>query len=154
VTAYLPRKGNVWVWYLAAMAVLTGLYLFVAPFKGYAALINLIGVCAVLAIAVGVWVHRPRASAAWLLIFAGQALYFAGDFYTYSYPELLGGNVGFPSAGDAMYLLVYPFLVVGLLLLVRRRQPNGDKAAGIDALILTIGFAALSWVFLIARTFT
>ena len=150
MTEYLPRKGNIWAWYLAAMAALTGLYLFVVPFKGYAALINLIGLCAVLAIAVGVWLHRPGASAAWVLIFAGQALYFAGDFYTYSYPELLGGNVGFPSAGDAMYLLVYPFLVVGLLLLVRRRQPNGDKNAWIDALILTIGFAALSWVFLIA----
>jgi diguanylate cyclase (GGDEF)-like protein/PAS domain S-box-containing protein len=150
VTAYLPRKDNVWAWYLAAMVVLTGLYLFVAPFKGYAALINLIGLCAVLAIALGILLHRPRASAAWLLILAGQALYFAGDFYTYSYPELLGGKVGFPSAGDAMYLLVYPFLVVGLLLLVRRRQPNGDKAAGIDALILTVGFGALSWVFLIA----
>ena len=144
------RKGNLWAWFLAAMAVLTGLYLFVLPFKGYAALINVIGLCAVLAIAAGIWMHRPRATTAWLLILAGQSLYFAGDFYTYSYPELLGGKVGFPSAGDAMYLLVYPFLVVGLLLLVRRRQPKGDKAAGIDALILTIGFAALSWVFLIA----
>jgi diguanylate cyclase (GGDEF)-like protein/PAS domain S-box-containing protein len=132
------------------MALLTGLYLFVQPFKGYAGLINLIGLCAVLAIAVGVWIHRPRASGAWLLILAGQSLYFSGDFYTYSYPELLGGHVGFPSAGDAMYLLVYPFLVAGLLLLVRRRNPRGDKAAGIDTLILTFGFAALSWVFLIA----
>ena len=99
MTAYLPSKGNLWVWYLAAMAILTGLYLFVVPFKGYAALINLIGLCAVLAIAVGMWVHRPRASMAWLLILAGQSLYFAGDFYTYSYPELLGGTVGFPLPG-------------------------------------------------------
>jgi diguanylate cyclase (GGDEF)-like protein/PAS domain S-box-containing protein len=97
-----------------------------------------------------VWMNRPRASAAWLLILVGQSLYFAGDFYTYSYPELLGGHVGFPSAGDAMYLLVYPFLVAGLLLLVRRRNPRGDRAAVIDSLILSVGFAALFWVFLIA----
>jgi diguanylate cyclase (GGDEF)-like protein/PAS domain S-box-containing protein len=146
----LLSRDGLWVWYLAAMATLTVLYVFVPPFKGYAALINLIGVCSPFAIAAGIWIHRPRATAAWLLILAGQSLYFAGDFYTYSYPDLLGGHVGFPSAGDAMYLLVYPFLVGGLLLLVRRRNPRGDKAAAIDSLILTVGFAALSWVFLIA----
>ena len=146
----LLRRSSLWAWYLAAMAGLTGLYLFVPPFKGYAAVINFIGLCAVVAIAVGMWIHRPRASAAWLLILVGQSLYFAGDFYTYSYPELLGGHVGFPSAGDAMYLLVYPFLVAGLLLLVRRRNPKGDRAAVIDSLILSVGFAALSWVLLIA----
>jgi diguanylate cyclase (GGDEF)-like protein/PAS domain S-box-containing protein len=146
----LLGRRTIWAWYLGAMAVLTVLYVFVPPFKGYAALINFIGLCSPLAIAAGMWIFRPRASAAWLLILIGQSLYFAGDFYTYSYPNLLGGTVGFPSAGDAMYLLVYPFLVAGLLLLVRRRNPKGDKAAVIDSLILTVGFALLSWVFLIA----
>jgi diguanylate cyclase (GGDEF)-like protein/PAS domain S-box-containing protein len=132
------------------MAGLTALYVLVPPLKGNAALINFIGLTSPLAIAAGIWLQRPRASAAWLLILVGQSLYFAGDFYTYSYPQLLGGHVGFPSAGDAMYLLVYPFLVAGLLLLVRRRAPKGDKVAVIDSLILTIGFAVLFWVFLIA----
>ena len=150
MNGFVPGRGRIWVWYLAAMVALTVLYVFVSPFKGYAALINLIGICSPLAIAAGIWINRPRATAAWLLILVGQSLYFAGDFYTYSYPDLLGGNVGFPSAGDAMYLLVYPFLVAGLLLLVRRRNPRGDKAAVIDSLILTVGFAALFWVFLIA----
>ena len=36
----------------------------------------------------------------WLLILVGQALYVAGDFYTYTYPALLGGTVGFPKAND------------------------------------------------------
>ena len=145
----LGRQG-VWFWYLVAMAVLTGLYVLVPPFKGYAGLINLIGLSSPIAIAVGIRMHRPKATAAWLLLLIGQSLYVAGDFYTYSYPELLGGKVGFPSAGDAMYLCVYPMLVAGLLLLVRRRNPRGDRAAVIDSLILTVGFALLSWVFLVA----
>ena len=37
-----------------------------------------------------------------------------------------------------------------MLLLVRRRNPDGDRAAGIDALILTVGFALLSWVILVS----
>ena len=37
------------------------------------------------------------------------------------------------------------------MLLVRRRDPHGrDRAAVVDSLILTVGFALLSWVFLVA----
>ena len=55
--------------------------------------------------------HRPKARLAWRLLLFGQLLYVAGDIYTYTYPDLLGGTVGFPSAGDAIYLTVYPVLV-------------------------------------------
>jgi diguanylate cyclase (GGDEF)-like protein/PAS domain S-box-containing protein len=144
------RRETVWLWYLAAASVMTAAYLFVPPFKGYAGLINLIGLMSPLAIAVGIRMHRPKATLAWSLLFLGQLLYVAGDVYTYSYPALLGGSVGFPSPGDAIYLLVYPALFTGLLLLVRRRNPRGDRAAVIDSLILTVGFALLSWVFLVA----
>src|SRR5262249_61564429 len=81
----------------------------------------------------------------------GQTLYVFADFYPYTYPDLLGGPVGFPSAGDAIYLSVYPALVCGLMLLVRRRDPHGrDRAAVLDSLVLTVGFALLFFVFLIA----
>ena len=94
--------------------------------------------------------HRPKARLAWGLLLAGQLLYVAGDTYTYTYPELLGGTVGFPSAGDAIYLTLYPVLFCGLFLLVKRRSPKRDRAVLIDSLILTVGFALLSWIFLVA----
>ena len=146
-----PGRRTVWAWYLAAMTVLTVAYVFVPPFKGNALVINAIGLSSPLAIAVGVRLHRPQARLAWTLLLAGQLLYVAGDFYTYTYPDLLGGTVGFPSAGDAIYLAVYPLLFTGLMLLVRRRDPHRrDRAAIVDSLILTVGFALLSWVFLVA----
>ena len=40
--------------------------------------------------------------------------------------------------------------MAGLLLLVRRRNPQGDRAGVIDSLIITVGIALLSWVFLVA----
>jgi len=40
--------------------------------------------------------------------------------------------------------------VAGLLVLVRRRNPRGDRAGVIDSLILTVGIGLLSWVFLVA----
>ncbi len=118
--------------------------------KGSGPLINILGLSSPVAIAVGMRLHRPEARSAWRLFIIGQSLFFLGDLYTYSYPKLLGVDVGFPSPGDAIYLTVYPALVGGLLLLVRRRNPDGDRAAGIDALILTVGFALLSWVILVS----
>ena len=85
-----------------------------------------------------------------MLFIIGLFLFFAGDLYTYSYPKLTGAEVEFPSIGDAIYLAVYPPLVAGLLVLVRRRNPQGDRAGVIDSLIISVGIALLSWVFLVA----
>ena len=139
-----------WVGYLGVSAVLAALYLFTSQFKGNGPLINLLGLSSPIAIVIGIRLHRPKAVAAWLLFAVGQFLFFAGDLYTYSYPKLLGADVPFPSPGDAIYLLVYPALMGGLLLLVRRRNPRRDWAGLIDSLILTIGVGLFSWVFLIA----
>jgi len=147
----LPGKQTLWAWYIVVLGGLLAAYLFVPPFEGYAIVVNVIGVSSLLAIAAGIAMHRPKAWLAWSLLLLGQALYVAGDFYTYTYPDLLGGTVGFPSAGDAIYLSVYPALFAGLMLLVRRRDPHGrDRSAVVDSLILTVGFALLSWVFLVA----
>ena len=143
-------RGRVWILYLAVGALLTAAYLWVPPLKASGPLINLLGLSSSVAIAVGIYLHRPQARFAWLLFIVGQFLFFAGDLYTYSYPKLFGVDVEFPSLGDAIYLTVYPALVAGLLVLIRRRNPHGDRAGVIDSLILTVGIALLSWVFLIA----
>ena len=150
VSRAMPGRSTIWAWYVAAMTVVVGLYVFVPPFKGYAVLVNVIGVASVVAIAAGVMLHGAKAKVAWTLLLVGQLLYVAGDFYTYTYPDLLGGTVGFPSAGDAIYLTVYPALFAGLILLSRRRDPDrSDRSAIVDSLILTVGFALLSWIFLV-----
>jgi diguanylate cyclase (GGDEF)-like protein/PAS domain S-box-containing protein len=143
-------RSRVWILYLVVGGLLTAAYLWFPPLKASGPLINLLGLSSSVAIAVGIYLHRPRARAAWLLLLLGQFLFFAGDLYTYSYPKLLGAEVEFPSLGDAIYLTVYPALVVGLLVLVRRRNPQGDRAGVIDSLILTVGVALISWVFLVA----
>ena len=61
-----------------------------------------------------------------------------------------GADVPFPSLGDGAYVAVYPALMAGLLMLVRRRNPERDRAGVIDSLIMTLGLALLSWVALIA----
>jgi diguanylate cyclase (GGDEF)-like protein/PAS domain S-box-containing protein len=138
-------RNSAWAWYLAVTGVLAALYLFVPPLKGAGPLINVLGFSGVVAIVAGIRIHRPKARAAWWLFVFGQFLFFSGDLYTYTYP-----NASFPSIGDAFYLAVYPALMAGMLVLVRRRNPRRDPAAFIDAAILTIGIGLISWVFLIA----
>jgi diguanylate cyclase (GGDEF)-like protein/PAS domain S-box-containing protein len=143
------RRPQLWQLYLGTGALLTILYLAVPPLKGSGPLINLLGLSGVVAVIVGVRRNRPGSAIPWWFFALGLGLFWLGDLYTYSYPKLLHKEVPFPSAGDGIYLTVYPALMAGLLILLRRRNPNPDRAGLIDALIMTLGLALLEWVALI-----
>ena len=72
------------------------------------------------------------------------------DVLAYNYERLFASAMPFPSVVDPFHLAFYPFLVVGMLLLVRERGENRDRAGLIDALIVTLALATLLWVYLIA----
>src|ERR1700735_2569031 len=139
---------HAWWLYLALIAPIAIAYL-VGPLNT-GPVFNLIGFSAVIAIVVGVRTHKPAARLAWYLIAAGQAFFVAGDVLSYNYKALFGAALPFPSVADPVYLAVYPLTIAGLLLLIRRRNPGRDWASLVDAMIVTIGLALLSWVFLIA----
>jgi diguanylate cyclase (GGDEF)-like protein/PAS domain S-box-containing protein len=144
------RRPKLWQLYLGAGGLLTLLYALVPPFKGNGPLINLLGLSGVAAVLVGISRNRPKSRWPWWLFAFGLFLFWLGDVYTYSYPRLFHVTVPFPSVGDALYLAVYPVLMAGLLLLVRRRNPERDGAGVIDSLIMTLGLALVSWIALIA----
>ncbi len=144
------KRVALWQLYLAVGAIVCSLYVFVDPFAGSGPVINLLGLSPVVAIIVGVRRHRPASRGPWRLFAIGMTLFWLGDLYTYSYPRLLGADVPFPSLGDGAYVTVYPALMAGLAMLIRRRNPEHDRAGAIDSLIMTLGLALLSWVALIA----
>ena len=147
----LRSRVQAWQGFLAFGALGTLLYLFVPPFKGNALLINTLGLSSFIAVVVGIRRNRPSYALPWWLFAVGICLFWMGDVYTYSYPTyILHHDVPFPSIGDAIYLIVYPALFLGLLLLVRRRNPQRNRNTLIDAAILTLGLSLLSWVLLIA----
>jgi diguanylate cyclase (GGDEF)-like protein/PAS domain S-box-containing protein len=147
-TVAMRPSRQAWWPYLTLMAPIAVLYL-VGPLSG-GPVFNLIGFSAVIAILAGVRTHKPEARLAWYLIAAGQAFFVAGDVLSYNWTAFFGGALPFPSVADAVYLATYPLTVAGLLLLIRRRNPGRDWASLLDALIVTIGLALLSWVFLIS----
>ena len=120
------------------------------PFRGSGPVMNLLGLSPVMAIIVGVRMHRPRSVAPWAFFAVGFLLFWFGDLYTYSYPLLLDRDVPFPSPGDAAYVLVYPVLMAGLLALIWRRSSRGDRGGVIDGLILTVGLSLPQWIALMA----
>jgi diguanylate cyclase (GGDEF)-like protein/PAS domain S-box-containing protein len=144
------KRVALWQLYLAAGAIVSGLYVFVDPFAGSGPVFNLLGLSPVIAILVGLRINRPASPGPWRLFAIGMTLFWLGDLYTYSYPRLFGADVPFPSLGDGAYVAVYPALMAGLAMLIRRRNPERDRAGAIDSLIMTLGLALLSWVALIA----
>ena len=107
---------------------------------------DLVGGSAVVVAVVAVLRLRPERPAPWLLMAAGQALFVAGDL-TWNWYEIIGEDP-FPSVADALYLAGYPFIALGLFLLIRRRISDGDRGGVLDAAILTTAVATLSWTFL------
>ncbi|HEX5147713.1 MAG TPA: hypothetical protein VFW02_01440, partial [Candidatus Limnocylindrales bacterium] len=105
-----------------------------------------IGASAVAAALFGAWRNRPERRLPWVLMAAGQALFVAGDLL-WNWYELIGEEP-FPSLADVLYLAGYPFIAVGLFLLIRRRIGDGDRGGILDAAILTTAAAVLSWTFL------
>ncbi|HYZ46965.1 MAG TPA: GGDEF-domain containing protein, partial [Actinomycetota bacterium] len=139
-----------WRVYLGCGAGALAVYFFYPPLRGNGFIMNAIGFSSALAMLAGVRMHRPAARAAWILFALGMLLFVTGDVFYYSYPVIFHEEIPFPSVGDLFYLGVYPALVAGLLLLIRRRNPGGDKASLIDALIVSTGLAVVAWVLLMA----
>lgn len=106
-----------------------------------------IGLAAAAAILVGIRIHRPAAAAPWRLFALGIALNALGSLVDSLLWNLRGQ--GFPSVADAFYLGLYPALVAGLVLLVRRRNSGGDWTAAVDATTIAIGLGLLAWVFVV-----
>ena len=95
-------------------------------------------------------VLKLPARPAWVCFTIGVALTGLADVF-WEYPELLGmETVSHPSALDVLYLSSYLFLFAAISVLVRQRSPNRDRAALLDALIVTTAAGLTSWIFIIA----
>jgi len=149
-----------WLRYLAAGAGVSLVYLLLPglrPLPGWApkmVLYSSVSASAVAALVVGTARYRPRNAAPWRLLIAGQFVYLLADLTFYSLHDILGWT-GYPGPADILYLGHYPFVLLGMLTLIRIRapSPNNDRASLIDAAIVATSLVALAWVFLIEPAF-
>ncbi|HEY3213519.1 MAG TPA: diguanylate cyclase, partial [Actinomycetota bacterium] len=142
-------KSRAWLLYLVGgIAALLG-FLFL-PHLRQGWVFNVISLSSPIAIVLAVRMWKPNAQAPWYLFALGQTFFVIGDVITYNYNDFFGTDLPYPSIGDVAYLLVYPCLVGGLLMLIRRRNPGRDRDSVIDSLIVAIGVGTVQWVFLMS----
>jgi diguanylate cyclase (GGDEF)-like protein len=96
----------------------------------------------------GVAKNRPEPRLPWLFLAASQVVYAAADTTFYVSHYLLG-SIAYPSLADPLYIAHYPLVVAALTLLIRRRTPGGDLPSLLDAAVLAVVAAMLSWLYLI-----
>ncbi|HJX06758.1 MAG TPA: hypothetical protein VJ736_01690, partial [Actinomycetota bacterium] len=140
-------KARLWIVYVVvALATVGGYYA-----SGQTVWIfHLIGLSAAVGIIAGVVIHKPQHRLPWILFAVGQLLFVTGDVLSYNYERFFGTELPYPAISDAFYLAVYPCLVAGVLLIVRRRSAGRDRGGLIDGAMVAIGIGVVSWVFLIA----
>jgi len=122
-------------WQAESAAVGSILYLTTA---GFGTLLSVIGAR-----------RMPRARRRiWWAFAAAQATFLTGDVLWELFDHVLHIDP-FPSVADVAYLATYPILAFGMLCLVRGRRQGRDRAAFLDAAIITAGVAIIGIVFVV-----
>ncbi|MGQ0434473.1 MAG: putative bifunctional diguanylate cyclase/phosphodiesterase [Microthrixaceae bacterium] len=135
-----------WRWYLVGGGLLSIAYAVLPAAQAKLIVWPAIGWSSVIAMGIGVHLHRASARGAWYLLIAGTATFVVGDNLYSVRTYVQHAEVTFPSFVDIPYLAMYPLLISGLLWLVRRRTPGRDRASLLDAAIITAGLGLLSWI--------
>lgn len=133
-----------WKLYLLGVTLVAGAYLILdATSLSKLVLYNGIGLSAVVAVLVGIKIHRPEHETAWFVVAAAMATFLAADVVYYVL-EITSDSVPYPSVADALYLSMYPIMIVGLTMMLRRISPGRDTAGIIDATLVAVAtFAVL-----------
>jgi diguanylate cyclase len=136
--------------YLTTILAMTSAYFTVSPTPlSKLALYNGVGFLGLLGTIVGIKVHKPVHRAPWVLFALGQASFLTGDVFYYWLETHAkeGTAVAVPSIADLFYLMMYPLVLAGLALKIRKSS-NGTKdwAGLIDAGIFGIAMFSVLWV--------
>jgi two-component system, cell cycle response regulator len=147
--------GRWWILYLVGGVLVMGGYYLATHLDARpgvrVTLYCTVSVSSAVAVLVGCWRCLPpgRPRVPWLLLGFSQVIYAIADLFFYVSHNILG-QTAFPAVADALYLLHYPLVVAGLILLIRRRTPGHDIASLLDAATLAVAVGMLSWLYLIS----
>ncbi len=116
-----------------------------------------IGIVVFSVVALGFSVHAARSAegrlrAAWTALALGLTAWTMGEVI-WSYDELVLGEIPFPSAADAFFLL-FPVGAGAALLLFRNRRGEGsDIRVLLDGLVVAGSLFVMSWILVLSRIY-
>jgi signal transduction histidine kinase len=145
--AGLRSRPLAWMYLVAGLAAV-GLY-YALPWNSFAQVLvyDAIGASSAVAVALGVRLNRPSLSLPWYLFAAGLFAFTVGDVLFNLYDQVWDREPPVPSVADIFYLAGYPFLTVGLVLLVLCLRSEDRKTGRTDAALLVVAFALCQWIF-------
>ncbi len=85
---------------------------------------------------------QPGRRLGWLLIGVGLAFNSAGEAYFFFAQRTLSD---FPTVGDFLCLALFPFLLGGVILLVRRGRGRARLSVGVDGLVIALAVGSLAY---------
>ena len=135
------------VGYAVLMALLVAVH-YALPGAGTVTM-TLVSLGGMAAIVAGVARNAPARRAPWFLLAVANLTGAIGELTGAVQGATSHSALPFPSFADAAFLLEYPFFVAALALFIQARSSERDLRSAVDTLILTIGFAALCWLFLV-----
>jgi diguanylate cyclase (GGDEF)-like protein len=139
----MPRRRSV-IFLLLALAAIAVYPLWTDGSIAESAWFSAIGLGCAATIVVAVRRRGMAGAAAWRWFAAGIALNSVGTLVAMVFtPD------SWPSAGDPLYLALYPALTIGLILLIRARTAGRDWGALVDTTTISTGLGLLTWVFVI-----
>ena len=144
-----PLPARIAWCYIAVGLVLGGIYFLPHKALGHHAFYDTIGLSSVVVSVYGIRRNRPANALAWYLFALGQFAFVSGDLIRAYYEVIVGGSAPFPGFSDIAYVAAYPILAASLVLLVRSREWESDRANLIDVMIIVTSAGLLSWVYLI-----
>ena len=101
-------------------------------------------VAAAVAIVIGVLTYRPVRPMPWLMLALGM-LGLAAASVAWS-DAFFGGDLAYPGIGEAVGVLAYPAIFVGVVGITSRQRGARDLLAGAEPVIYTIALSALVWL--------
>ena len=136
--------------YLGAGVALVGLY-YALPWDtlGQKLVYDAIAASSAGAVALGAHINRPSLRWPWWLFAVGLLSFAVGDVIFNLYEDVWEREPPVPSLADAFYLAGYPFLTLGLALLVRCLRKQERRLGTLDALLFIAAFGLFQWVFVI-----
>jgi signal transduction histidine kinase len=141
----LPSRAS--ITFLACGAFAIGVY-FLLPWRAQDVLYVAIGAASVMAVGRS-GVRLVHARRAWSFFAAGLACSLAADTISTYYELALDREPPVPSAADAFYLLQYPLLLAGIVLLLAELGAVRSRVAVLDAVIVATAFGLVQWVFFV-----
>jgi diguanylate cyclase len=138
-----------WQTYLLSALVVIAAYLFTPSGTVLQTAFKVaVGWTAAACIVLGVRRHRPDGAAIWYWFAAGIFSNVTGILVEAVATRGYGVD-SYPTVADVFWLGLYPALIVGTTLMIRRRSAERDWASIVDAATISTGLGLLCWVFVI-----